>query len=106
LNSICKLTKPGGTIILSTLNRTPKSYLLAIVAAEYVLNIVPRGTHEWQKFITPSEIAALLHKQGPKVQEAVGVEYNPLTERFTLTNDLGVNYMLFAVKPENTVHES
>jgi 2-polyprenyl-6-hydroxyphenyl methylase/3-demethylubiquinone-9 3-methyltransferase len=100
LHSLSRLAKPGGAIMLSTLNRTLRSYLLAIVAAEHVLNIVPRGTHEWQKFLAPSEIAALLAKEGVQVKQATGVDYNPLTEKFTLTDDLGVNYMLFAIKNE------
>lgn len=100
LSTLAKLTKPGGAIMLSTLNRTLRSYLLAIIAAEYVINVVPRGTHEWQKFLTPAEIGALLKQQGVEVKRAIGVDYNPFNEKFSLTPDMGVNYMLFAVKSQ------
>jgi 2-polyprenyl-6-hydroxyphenyl methylase/3-demethylubiquinone-9 3-methyltransferase len=98
LHSLSHMVKPGGALMLSTLNRTLRSYMLAIVAAEKVLNIVPRGTHDWEKFLAPTEIAALLNREGVQVRQAVGVDYNPFTEKFTLTEDLGVNYMLFATK--------
>lgn len=102
INSLSRLTKPGGALMLSSINRTLRSYALAIVAAEYVLNIVPRGTHDWQKFVTPTEIVALLKKEGIQLEQATGVSYNPYTEYFSLTDDLAVNYMLFAVKPKTT----
>ncbi|KAL0479307.1 polyprenyldihydroxybenzoate methyltransferase [Acrasis kona] len=103
INSICSLTKPGGCIMLSTINRTLRSYALAIAAAEYILKIVPQGTHDWKKFLTPSEIQVFLNKKNVNVDRATGVFYNPLTENFTLVNDLNVNYMLFAIKDPKTL---
>jgi 2-polyprenyl-6-hydroxyphenyl methylase/3-demethylubiquinone-9 3-methyltransferase len=93
------LTRPGGALALSTLNRTPKSYLMAIVGAEYVLRWLPRGTHDWKKFIRPSELAAALRRQGLTLADLTGIEYSPLADRFSLGRDLGVNYLAFATRP-------
>ncbi|EKE72148.1 bifunctional 2-polyprenyl-6-hydroxyphenol methylase/3-demethylubiquinol 3-O-methyltransferase UbiG [Oceanibaculum indicum] len=93
------LTRPGGALALSTLNRTPKSYLTAIVGAEYVLRWLPRGTHNWKKFIRPSELAAALRRQGLDLADLTGIEYSPLADRFSLGRDLGVNYLAFATRP-------
>ncbi|WP_086466265.1 bifunctional 2-polyprenyl-6-hydroxyphenol methylase/3-demethylubiquinol 3-O-methyltransferase UbiG [Oceanibaculum nanhaiense] len=93
------LTRPGGALALSTLNRTPKSYLMAIVGAEYVLRWLPRGTHDWKKFIRPSELAAALRRQGLEMTDLTGIEYSPLADRFSLGDDLGVNYLAFATRP-------
>ena len=93
------LTRPGGALALSTLNRTPKSYLMAIVGAEYVLRWLPRGTHDWKKFIRPSELAAALRRQGLNLADLTGIEYSPLADRFSLGRDLGVNYLAFATRP-------
>lgn len=93
------LTRPGGAMALSTLNRTPKSYLMAIVGAEYVLRWLPRGTHNWKKFIRPSELAALLRRQGLELVDLTGIEYSPLTDRFSAGPKLEVNYMAFAARP-------
>ncbi|RKQ69886.1 bifunctional 2-polyprenyl-6-hydroxyphenol methylase/3-demethylubiquinol 3-O-methyltransferase UbiG [Oceanibaculum indicum] len=93
------LTRPGGALALSTLNRTPKSYLTAIVGAEYVLRWLPRGTHNWKKFIRPSELAAALRRQGLELADLTGIEYSPLADRFSLGRDLGVNYLTFATRP-------
>ena len=93
------LTRPGGALALSTLNRTPKSYLMAIVGAEYVLRWLPRGTHDWKKFIRPSELAAALRRQGLEMTDLTGIEYSPLADRFSLGDDLGVNYLAFATWP-------
>ncbi|MCH2394153.1 bifunctional 2-polyprenyl-6-hydroxyphenol methylase/3-demethylubiquinol 3-O-methyltransferase UbiG [Oceanibaculum sp.] len=93
------LTRPGGALALSTLNRTPKSYLTAIVGAEYVLRWLPRGTHNWKKFIRPSELAAALRRQGLELADLTGIEYSPLADRFSLGRDLGVNYLAFATRP-------
>lgn len=94
------LTRPGGALALSTLNRTPKSYLTAIVGAEYVLRWLPRGTHDWKKFIRPSELAARLRRQGLELADLTGIEYSALADRFSLGDDLGVNYLAFATRPE------
>jgi 2-polyprenyl-6-hydroxyphenyl methylase/3-demethylubiquinone-9 3-methyltransferase len=88
------LVKPGGHVYFSTLNRNPKSFLFAIVGAEYVLNLLPRGTHEYAKFIRPSELAAFARAAGLDLLETKGLEYNPLTRRYWLSRNTSVNYML------------
>jgi 2-polyprenyl-6-hydroxyphenyl methylase / 3-demethylubiquinone-9 3-methyltransferase len=88
------LVKPGGWVFFSTLNRNPKSFLFAIVGAEYVLNLLPKGTHEYAKFIKPSELAGHCRQAGLDVQASKGMEYNPLTRRYWLSNDTSVNYAL------------
>lgn len=94
------LVRPGGGLALATLNRTPKSFALAIVGAEYLLRWLPRGTHDWRKFLRPSEIAAVLRAEGLELAEVTGVVYNPLNDSWRLVpRDLEVNYMLFATKP-------
>lgn len=99
ITSCAKLCKPGGLLILSTLNRTPKSFLLGIVAAEYVLRWVPQGTHRWNKFVRPSELVACLEKSGCAVVDIAGYRYNILAQSFELSNDdLSVNYILSAEK--------
>ncbi|MEX2408351.1 MAG: bifunctional 2-polyprenyl-6-hydroxyphenol methylase/3-demethylubiquinol 3-O-methyltransferase UbiG, partial [Rhodovibrionaceae bacterium] len=93
------LVAPGGALALATLNRTPKSFALAIVGAEYLLRWLPRGTHDWRKFLKPSEIAAVLRREGLELSELTGVAYNPLNDSWRLApEDLGVNYMLLAEK--------
>ena len=99
LQSCAALVKPGGMLIVSTLNRTPKSFMLGIVAAEYILRWLPTGTHNWKKFLKPSEIATPLTAAGLKVTDVRGLIYNPLTRQFSLSaDDLDVNYFLTAVK--------
>jgi 2-polyprenyl-6-hydroxyphenyl methylase/3-demethylubiquinone-9 3-methyltransferase len=88
-----QLVKPGGWVFFSTINRNPKSFLFAIVGAEYVLNLLPRGTHEYLKFIRPSELAAYARGAGLQLVHTRGMEYNPLTRRYWLSGDTGVNYM-------------
>lgn len=91
------LVKPGGLMFLATLNRTPKAYMLAILGAEYVLGWVPRGTHDWQRFVKPSEMAAALRESGMHVDEITGVTYNPISDRWRLSpRDLAVNYIALA----------
>lgn len=95
------LVRPGGVMILATLNRTPKAFLMAIVGAEYVLRWLPRGTHDWRRFQRPSEMAAALRRAGLEIDELTGVAYNPLTDAWRLApRDLDVNYMMLAVKPD------
>lgn len=91
------LVKPGGWVFFSTLNRNPKSFLFAIVGAEYVLNLLPRGTHEYAKMIRPSELAAYCRLAGLEVLHTRGMEYNPLNKRYALSSDTSVNY-LFATQ--------
>lgn len=92
--------RPGGLTVLSTIDRNPLSWLVAIVGAEYVLRWLPRGTHQWRRFVRPRELEALLRRDGLEVLERKGVRVNPLTRGFSLTDFLGVNYMLVARKPE------
>ena len=92
------MVKPGGLLFLSTLNRTAKAWALAIAGAEYVLGWLPRGTHEWKKFLKPSEVVRGLRAGAIEPQEIVGVVYSPLSRKWSLNkNDLDVNYMLFGV---------
>jgi 2-polyprenyl-6-hydroxyphenyl methylase / 3-demethylubiquinone-9 3-methyltransferase len=99
LAAAAALVKPGGGFIAATINRTPKAFVFAIVGAEYVLRWLPRGTHHWDKFLRPSELAAGLRSGGLAVKELAGLSYNPLQDRWLLTHDFDVNYLLFAVKP-------
>jgi 2-polyprenyl-6-hydroxyphenyl methylase/3-demethylubiquinone-9 3-methyltransferase len=89
-----RLVRPGGWVFASTLNRNAKSFLFAIVGAEYVLGLLPRGTHEYEKFIKPSELANYARAAGLEVAQVAGMIYNPLTRRFTLGRDADVNYMV------------
>jgi 2-polyprenyl-6-hydroxyphenyl methylase/3-demethylubiquinone-9 3-methyltransferase len=92
------LVRPGGAMVVATLNRTPKAILLAIVGAEYVLGWLPRGTHEWRKFVRPGEVADALRGPGLAVADMTGVSFNPILDVWRLGRDLDVNYMVFAVK--------
>lgn len=95
VKSLTDLCAPGGMIIMSTLNRTPKSYALGIVAAEYILRWVPRGTHHWKKFVKPSELASLLRRNGATPVDICGLVFSPLKQAFALDRrDLDVNYLL------------
>lgn len=95
------LLKPGGSLFLSTINRNPRSWITAIVGAEYILNILPKGTHEFSKFIKPSELASCMRTAGINLSETKGMFYNPLTHKANLNNDLGVNYLMYGKKPKN-----
>ncbi|RUR32597.1 bifunctional 2-polyprenyl-6-hydroxyphenol methylase/3-demethylubiquinol 3-O-methyltransferase UbiG [Vreelandella nanhaiensis] len=99
IRACCALVRPGGYVFFSTLNRTPKSYAFAILGAEYVLKLLPRGTHDYAKFIRPSEMAAWSRDVGLEVREQTGLTYNPLTRRYRLVaNDVSVNYMMYCRK--------
>lgn len=91
------LLKPGGHLFVSTINRNPKSFLFAIVGAEYVLRLLPKGTHEWQKFIRPSEMSDHLRHAGLEVSDLTGMTYNPITKVYRLGRDVDVNYLMHAV---------
>ena len=93
------LVKPGGWVFFSTLNRNPKSFLFAILGAEYILNLLPRGTHEYAKMIRPSELASYCRQAELDVQQTSGMEYNPLTKRYSMSADTGVNYLFATRKP-------
>lgn len=95
------LVKPGGQVFFSTLNRTPKAYLMAVLGAEYVLRWLPRGTHDYKKFIRPSELAAWSRQAGLQVRDLAGIVYNPLNQSFRIaTGDVDVNYIMHLQKPE------
>jgi 2-polyprenyl-6-hydroxyphenyl methylase/3-demethylubiquinone-9 3-methyltransferase len=93
-----EMVKPGGMMVVATLNRTLKSFALAIVGAEYVLRWLPRGTHQWDKFVTPNELEAALERHGLRVADETGVIYNLIADRWQLSTDMDVNYMIVADK--------
>ena len=93
------LAKPGGWVFFSTLNRNPKSFLFAIIGAEYVLRLLPKGTHEYARFIRPSELARWAREAGLTLQGSRGMEYNPLTRRYSLSGNTSVNYLVACRKP-------
>jgi len=97
-----KLCKPGGQVFFSTLNRNPKSFLLAVVGAEYILNMLPKGTHDYKKFIRPSELAAWVRQSGLTMGSMTGMSYNPITKTYKLGRDTDVNYLVQTLKPENS----
>ena len=101
IRACAQLVKPGGWVFFSTLNRNPKSWLFAIAGAEYLLNIVPKGTHEFSKFITPAELAHFIRDAGLDLTDSKGLEHNPLTGRFWLSDNTDVNYMLATQRPAN-----
>ena len=88
------LAKPGATLFFSTLNRNPKSYLFAIIGAEYLLRLLPKGTHDYRKFITPSELGHFVRDAGLEIIGIKGLSYNPITQIYSLTNDTAVNYLI------------
>lgn len=94
----CAAVKPGGLLVMATLNRTLKSYALAIVGAEYVLRWLPRGTHDWNRFVTPDELGDAIEAAGLTLGERTGVVYNPLADRWQAARDMDVNYMLAATR--------
>jgi len=94
------MTKPGGTVFFSTINRNPKAYLLAIIGVEYVLRMLPKGTHEYGKFIRPAELGQWIREAGLELDQMTGLTYNPVTKTYRLTEtDVDVNYMICARKP-------
>ena len=96
IQACATMLKPGGHLFVSTLNRNPKSFLFAIVGAEYVLGLLPKGTHEWRKFIRPSEMSDFLRQAGLEIRDLTGMTYNPLTKIYRLGRDVDVNYMMHA----------
>jgi 2-polyprenyl-6-hydroxyphenyl methylase/3-demethylubiquinone-9 3-methyltransferase len=93
------MVKPGGWVFFSTLNRNPKSFLFAIVGAEYVLKMLPKGTHEYKRFIKPAELARFIREAGLNGQQMKGLEFNPLTQHYWLSGNTSVNYMIACRKP-------
>ena len=100
VNACARLCKPGGDLFFSTINRNAKSWLLMIIGAEYLMRMVPKGTHEHGKFIRPAELSCYAERAGLQLKQMRGVIYNPLTGQFRLSSDVGVNYMLHCQKPE------
>ena len=98
IRACAKLVKPGGQVFFSTINRNPKAFLFAIVGAEYVLRLLPRGTHEYAKLIRPSELAGWARDAALDVQDTTGMVYNPLTQVYKLNRDVSVNYLMYARK--------
>jgi 2-polyprenyl-6-hydroxyphenyl methylase/3-demethylubiquinone-9 3-methyltransferase len=94
------LVKPGGQVFFSTLNRNPKSYLFAIIGAEYVLRLLPRGTHDYAKFITPAELSQYGRNAGLQIESVKGMTYNPFTKIYSLNQDTDVNYLIACRKPD------
>jgi 2-polyprenyl-6-hydroxyphenyl methylase/3-demethylubiquinone-9 3-methyltransferase len=93
-----QLLKPGGAAFFSTINRNPKSYLFAIIGAEYVLNLLPKGTHDFKNFIRPSELEAWTREADITLKDITGMSYNPLTKNYWLGKDLSVNYLTYGIK--------
>ncbi|MEJ8851039.1 bifunctional 2-polyprenyl-6-hydroxyphenol methylase/3-demethylubiquinol 3-O-methyltransferase UbiG [Variovorax rhizosphaerae] len=102
VRSCATLVKPGGWVFFSTINRNLKAFMLAIVGAEYLLNMLPRGTHEYQKLIRPSELAAHCRAAGLVLRETRGLQHNPITRRYWLNDDTSVNYMFATQRPPAT----
>lgn len=98
IKSCAALAKPGGKVFFSTLNRNPKSYLFAIIGAEYLLRILPKGTHDYKKFIKPSELNEFIREAGLELNELIGLSYNPITEVYSLGRDTDVNYLMATTK--------
>ncbi|MFZ4527599.1 MAG: bifunctional 2-polyprenyl-6-hydroxyphenol methylase/3-demethylubiquinol 3-O-methyltransferase UbiG [Undibacterium curvum] len=99
IRACTKLVKPGGHVFFSTLNRNPKSYLFAIIGAEYLLQMLPKGTHDYAKFITPAELSQDIRNAGLELKMMKGLGYNPFTKMYSLNNDTSVNYMVACVRP-------
>ena len=99
ITACSQLAKPGGWVFFSTINRNPKSFLFAIIGAEYVLRLLPKGTHEYAKFIKPSELADAARDAGLTLTTMLGLSYNPITQVYALTRDTSVNYMMAFRKP-------
>lgn len=98
VQACAQLVKPGGHVFFSTINRNPKAYLFAVLGAEYVLNMLPRGTHDYAKFIKPSELAAWMRSADLTLNHQIGMSYNPITKHYWLDSDVSVNYMMHTIK--------
>jgi 2-polyprenyl-6-hydroxyphenyl methylase / 3-demethylubiquinone-9 3-methyltransferase len=98
VEACARLVRPGGHVFFSTINRNPKAYLFAVIGAEYVLNLLPRGTHDYAKFIKPSELSSMCRQAALTISDVVGMVYNPFTKRYALARDSSVNFILHAEK--------
>jgi 2-polyprenyl-6-hydroxyphenyl methylase/3-demethylubiquinone-9 3-methyltransferase len=96
VRACAQMAKPGATVFFSTISRNPKAYLFAVIGAEYLLNMLPRGTHDYARFLRPAELARLCREAGLSVQEVVGMSYNPLSKCYSLGSDTSVNYLIRA----------
>jgi 2-polyprenyl-6-hydroxyphenyl methylase / 3-demethylubiquinone-9 3-methyltransferase len=99
IRACARLAKPGGWCVFATISRTPKAYLFAVIGAEYLLKLLPRGTHDYARFIRPSELASDCRLAGLDVKDTIGMKYNPIGKRYSLGKDVDVNYILCAGKP-------
>lgn len=100
ISACAKLVKPGGQLFFSTINRNPKSYLFAVIGAEHLLRMLPKGTHDYDKFIKPSELAACLRKANLEMHNISGMTFNPITKNYRIGKDVDVNYLVHASRPE------
>jgi len=100
LHACATLLKPGGHLFCSTINRNPKAYVFAVLGAEYVLNLLPKGTHDYKRFIKPSELAAWCRHEALEQGELIGLGYNPFSKQYTLQKNIDVNYLAHFIKPE------
>lgn len=100
VRACAQLVKPGGQVFFSTIHRSPKAYLYAVIGAEYILNMLPRGTHDYAKFIKPSELAAWMRDADLTLQDQMGLHYQPITQQYSLNRDVSVNYMVHAQKAD------
>ncbi len=98
VSACAQLVKPGGHVFFSTLNRNPKSYVFAVIGAEYILRLLPRGTHDYAKFLKPSELARYCRAAGLTLESVIGMGYNPLTKVYSLNQDTSVNYLMHCVR--------
>ena len=96
------LVKPGGTVFFSTINQTPKAYLFAVIGAEYLLNLLPKGTHDYAKFIKPSALSRWARQSELSIGQMRGLGYNPITKHYSFSDDVSVNYMLQTQRPFNS----
>ena len=101
IQACSKLVKPGGHLFFSTLNRHPKAYIVAVLGAEYIMNILPKGTHDYKKFIRPSEMANWCRQSSLTTGDITGISYNPLNKSYSLSNDVTVNYLMHCQKSLN-----
>ena len=99
IRSCAELVKPGGHVFFSTINRNPKSFLFAVVGAEYLLRLLPKGTHEYEKFIRPSELEAWAREAGLDLKASIGMQYNPLRKEYRLAPNVDVNYLMYFQRP-------
>jgi len=100
VSSCARLVRPGGRVFFSTINRNPKSYLFAVLGAEYVLRLLPKGTHDYMRFIKPSELSRWTRSTGLRTLEMTGMTYNPITRRYRLASDCDVNYLVCCTRDE------